>query len=239
MKFRTLLTEATLIKRSFRFLLDVELKNKKVRTLYCPNLGPLPYCEVLGTKIWFRTANRLSQGYLDVLELIEVNQSVWIAVNPDYAQALVREGVHQGIITELQDYRFLHLNNISTQANPIELLLKENGEHCFIQITPIFWGDIRGDCYFPETAAENIAPLNELILQKEAGHRAILVFCVQHTGVKCIRPADMMHPLYSGTLRKAVALGVEVIAYRASINLREIKLETRIPVLLSEDIAFG
>lgn len=239
MKFRTLLSEATLLKRSFRFLVDVELKNKRQRTLYCPNLGPLPYCEVAGTKVWYRTANRLSQGYLDVLELIEVNQSIWIAINSDYAEALVREGVHQSIIKELNGYRFLHMNNISSKTNPIEILIKENGEHCFIKIKPIFWGDARGDSYFPETAAEDVTPLNELILHKESGHRSILFFCVQHTGVNCVRPAEVMHPVYSNALRKAVASGVEVLAYRTNINLREIKLETRIPVLLSEDITFG
>lgn len=243
MKFRTLLTEATMMKRTFRFLMDVELKNNKKRTLYCPNLGLLPFCEIPGTKVWFRTANRLSQGYLDVLELIELNASIWIAVNVDYAGALVREAAHQGIITELRDYRFLHLNtlanrndptrNIPNKINP-ELLIKENGDRCFIHIIPVLSSNESGTGFFPESASEEIYPLNELMHQKETGARAILFLAVQNTGVNCLRPADQLHPNFCSLLRKASKAGVEIIAYRANINLREISLETRIPVLISE-----
>lgn len=236
MKFRTLLSEAILIKRSLRFLVDVELVSKRRRTLYCPNLGPLPNFDMPGTKLWFRSANRLSQGYLDILELIEVNSSKWTAVNPEYAQVLVRESLHCGTLPELQGYRFLYLNNALTKTNPIELLVRENGEQCYIHIKPIFNANEQGGSYFPEIPAEDTSPLLELIRQRENGHRAILFYCVQHTGGRCVRPADLVHPIYTTTLRSAVSLGVEVLAYSANINLREITLGTRIPVLLSEDI---
>lgn len=236
MKFRTLLSEANLIKRSFKFLVDVELKNKKRRTIYCPNLGVLTCCESPGTKLWFRIANRLSQGYLDVLELVELEQGFWIAINPDYSEALVREGIAEGIITELQEYRFLHLSHSLNKPNQVALLVKENGEQCFIHIIPVFGRNERGECLFPESPAEEMTPLNELILQKEAGFRSVLFFTVHHTGVEVLRPADTLHPSYSNLLRKAVKSGVEILAYRANVNLREINLENKIPVHFSEDI---
>jgi len=237
MKFKGPLIEATLLKRSFHFLMEVVLKNRRRRTLYCPNLDPLANCDVLGSRLWFSTTNRLSQGYLDIVELMEVNGGWLVAVNPSYGPTLVAEALDRGTLPELKGYRFVHFN--SFQANhptPIELLLQEEGKHCFVTIEPVFFGDDKGDGYFPETQTHSLSILQELITQKERGHRAIVLYSVQHNGIHCVRPRDSVHPAYGDLLRTAVAKGVEVIAYRTNINLTEIALESRIPVLLSEDI---
>lgn len=235
MKFKNPLIEAIFIKRNFRFLVDTVLLNKRKRTIYCSNLGPLLNCDILGTRIWYSVASRLSQGYLDVLELAEVSGGAYVAVNPDYAQILVREGVQQGVIPELKGYRFLHVNAVSN-TNNIELLLKENGEQCFIHIEPVFFGDERRNGYFPDSLNHSLTQLQELIVQKEMGNRAVLLYCVMHTGIQCLRTAETVHPYYAKMLRNAMTSGVEIVAYRAGITLQEIKLDERIPVLLSEDI---
>jgi sugar fermentation stimulation protein A len=46
-----------------------------------------------------------------------------------------------------------------------------------------------------------------------------------------VRPADAIDVEYGRTLRAAIAAGVEVMAYRASVTPREIRLEARIPVV--------
>jgi sugar fermentation stimulation protein A len=237
MKFKKPLTEAILLKRSFRFLVEVILASRKRRMVYCPNLGPLLNCDVLGSRIWFSAANRLSQGYLEVLELTEINGGELVAVNPDYAQVLVREGLSQEMIPELKEYRFLH-GNVVPQTNNIELLLKENGEQCFIHIEPVFFGDDRGEGYFPETLHQSVSQVQELITQKELGNRAVLFYCIQNTGIRCLRLADAIHPPYGRALRAAALAGVEVLAYRTNISLQEITLESRIPVLLSENLTY-
>ena len=112
MKFKKPLTEAILLKRTFRFLIEVILANRRRRMVYCPNLGPLLNCDVLGSRIWFSAANRLAQGYLEVLELTEINGGELVAVNPDYAHMLVREGLCHEKISELKD--------ISDKENRIE-----------------------------------------------------------------------------------------------------------------------
>lgn len=238
MRFRGPLTEALLLKRYLRFLVDVSLKNKRKKTIYCPNLGPLANCDILGSRIWVSSAGRLSQGYLDVWELVEVNGGWLVSVHPEHSRVLVREAVHLGTITELKDYRFLHAPIYPSAGNGIELLLKENGEQCFVHIEQVIFGDERGDGYFPETIGAGILSLRELMALKEAGHRAVLFYCVQHTGIHCIRPADSIDPLYGKMLREAVAMGVEVLAYRVNITLRDMNLECKIPILLSEDIAY-
>jgi sugar fermentation stimulation protein A len=235
MKFKNPLTEAVLIKRNFRFLADIMVTNTRKRTIYCPNLGPLLNCDIPGTPIWFSAANRLSQGYLDVLELAEVSDGSIVVVNPHYARLLIRESVQQGIIPELRNYRFLHINVVDN-VNNIELLLKENGEQCFIQVEPVFFGDERGNGYFPDPLDHSLAQLQELIVQKEMGNRAVLLYCVMHTGIQCLRTADTVHSYHGKMLRKAIACGVEIMAHRIDITLQDIKLDERIPIVLSENI---
>ena len=53
-----------------------------------------------------------------------------------------------------------------------------------------------------------------------AGHRAVLVFCVQREDVDAVRPADHIDPDYGRALRAALVAGVEVLALGARMDLR-------------------
>lgn len=68
----------------------------------------------------------------------------------------------------------------------------------------------------------------------EQGHRAVLLFCVQHSGIQRIAPADDIDPEYGRLLREVVAKGVEILAYAAEFDLQDstIELHESLPVLL-------
>ena len=238
MRFKTSLTEAILLRRYFRFLADVALKNKKRRTLYCPNLGPLVRCDILGSRIWFSNSNKLSNGYLDVWELVEVDKGWLVCINPEHARQVVMEGIQQELVSELRDFHFLHSPITPAPSNGIELLLKANGEQCFLHIEPVLFSDEKGDGYFPEKIGMGISAIRELINLKEASHRAMILYCVQNMGVHCLRVADRIDPTYGKILSEARAKGVEIVAYRTDISLNEIKLNTKIPILLPENITY-
>jgi sugar fermentation stimulation protein A len=74
--------------------------------------------------------------------------------------------------------------------------------------------------------------LRELMAVAAAGDRAVLLFCVQHTGIDRVAPADQVDPVYGRTLREAAAAGVEIIAYGAEVSPEAIRLTGRLPVLL-------
>jgi len=50
------------------------------------------------------------------------------------------------------------------------------------------------------------------------GDRAVLLFCVQHTGIDSVSPADHIDRLYGVAMRDAAAAGVELLAYGVSIE---------------------
>lgn len=236
MKFKSPLTEATLLKRHFQFLVDVYLKNRRKQTLYCPNLGLLTHCDVLGSRIWFSQEIGSSPRYLDVWELVEVDGGWLACINPTHANKLIREALHLNKIPELLGFYALHSMLMADGIHRLDVLMKENGEKSLLYVEPVLLADNKNNGYFPEKKHQGISVLRELITLRESGQSVALLYCVQHNGIRCVRPADNIDPLYGKVLREAVAKGVEVLAYRVNISLQEMNLGSRIPVLLAEDI---
>jgi sugar fermentation stimulation protein A len=64
------------------------------------------------------------------------------------------------------------------------------------------------------------------------GFRAVVLFIVQRVDCDTMAPADAIDPEYGEALRDAVKQGVEVVAMRARVKARAIRLEGQIPVIL-------
>ena len=67
---------------------------------------------------------------------------------------------------------------------------------------------------------------------RDAGHRAVLFFCVQHNGIKRVTTADDIDPAYAAAVRSAQRSGVQVIAYRTRVSLEGLTLTDRMEVCL-------
>jgi len=74
--------------------------------------------------------------------------------------------------------------------------------------------------------------LEELAIRARRGQRAALLFCASRSDARVVRPADDIDEVYGSALRRAVAVGVEVLAYRCDITTRGISLTERIGVEL-------
>jgi sugar fermentation stimulation protein A len=238
MKFKQTLTEAILLKRHYRFLAEISLKNRQKRMLYCPNLGPMPHCDILGSRIWFSRPTRLSQGCLDVWELTEVNGGWLVCVHSSYTPVLVREAIELGRIPELMDFHNWQTPTVPKIGEGIELLMNNEGEQCFVHLETVLSGDEKNEGYFPNKKGEGIAALKELIALRENGCRTVLLYCIQHNGVYALKTANAVDEQYGILLREAAKKGVEILAYRVSIAMDEIALTTKVPVLLSENTIF-
>jgi sugar fermentation stimulation protein A len=60
----------------------------------------------------------------------------------------------------------------------------------------------------------------------------VLLFCVQHTGVRYATAADEIDPDYGRALRRAQDGGVEVLAFGCRIEPNELSLSGPVPVRL-------
>ena len=236
MKFSSNLTEATLLKRTIKFLVEVVLPNGQRLMIRCPNLNPIIGCDILGTKIWYSTA--IGYHCLPTWELAEVDGGHLVCINSELVKPLVVEGVKKGIIEEFLSYNILHAGNTYEQTMQQNLLLESGSEKCYVCLEQVTLGSDQGEGFFPERHGMGASNINKLIKLCQEGHKAILFFCVMHAGLKNIKPAYHIDPGYGKLLQIAVAAGVKLLAYKTSISTQGIELTTKLPILFSEDAIY-
>jgi sugar fermentation stimulation protein A len=53
---------------------------------------------------------------------------------------------------------------------------------------------------------------------------------VGRADIEVVSPADAIDPVYGQAIRRAVAAGVEALAYRCKVSEKELSLAERVPV---------
>ena len=233
MNFASLLVEARLIRRYKRFLADVEFADGTQATASCPNTGSMLGCMKPGSPVWLTHAPSPTRKYDYTWELVEATPGVLVGINTSRPNRLVGEAIAGGVIAELAGYASIRREvKYGTEASRIDLLLEGDGASCYVEVKNVTAAVDKGIALFPDAVSERGGKhLRELTTMVREGHRAVLVFCVQRGDVAEVRPADTIDPVYGRTLREAIAGGVEVLAYRARINVRSITLKAGIPVV--------
>ena len=232
MKFEPRLTEGRLIKRYKRFLADVELAGGRTLTVHCPNTGAMTGCAEPGSVVWISDSRNLQRKYRYTLEVVASGQSR-VGVNTAQANRLVAEALSEGRIPALADYDTVKPEAaIPDERGRFDFRLARMGRpDCYVEVKSMTLCRAGGDGAFPDAVSERaLKHVGALIRRRRAGDRAVLLFCVQHTGIEVAKTADDVHPEYGKRLRYAVEAGVEVYAWTCSIELDEFRLEREIPV---------
>lgn len=236
MKFPRPLIEGRLLKRYKRFLADVELADGIV-TAHCPNTGSMLGCAMPDSRVWLSRAANEYRKYPFTWEIVEVNGATLVGINTVMSNRLVEEAMRTGIIAELAGYAAIRREvRYGEEGSRIDFLLeKKRGKDCYVEVKNVTAAVENGIALFPDAvSARGTKHLREMSAMVQAGHRAVLVFCVQRGDVDEVRPADVIDPEYGRTLRLALSRGVEAIAYRARVLPSEIVLRDRIPVVCPE-----
>lgn len=225
-----------LLRRYQRFLADVRLADGSEMTIHCPNTGSMKNCVLPDSPCWFSLSANPKRKYAHTWEVASVPGGHLAGVNTGRANALVEAGIRQGVITELQGYPGLRREvRYGRENSRIDFLLEEGARRCYVEVKSVTLMDAPGQGLFPDAVSQRGSKhLRELIEMVQAGHRAVLLFCVQHTGIEWVEPADAIDAVYGKTLRQAAQAGVELLAYRAAIEpeLARLALEWPVPVRL-------
>jgi sugar fermentation stimulation protein A len=226
------LVEGRLIRRYKRFLADIQLA-EGVITAACPNTGSLMGCCEAGSRVWLSESGSATRKYRHTWELIEVGK-VMVGINTGLPNALVAEAIANGTIGELSGYSSIRREvAFGEERSRVDLLLEGAGrEDCYVEVKNVTAAASKGVALFPDcVSARGSRHLRELVRLKARGLRPVQLYCVQRGDVKEVRPADGIDHEYGRALRAAIAAGVEVLAYRAEVTTREIRLAERIPVV--------
>jgi sugar fermentation stimulation protein A len=232
MKYSSHLTEAILLKRILRFMGEVVLPNRQKIMIRCPNIGDMRGCDILGTKIWY--SNAIGYHCLPTWELIESDGGYLVSINPELMKPLIIEAINKRTIEELSGYNIMHAGGQFDQFRSQFLLLEKDQNQCYMGIEQVLAIGDNGVGLFPAGIGDGLENLNALIQARNEGHRAVLFYCVMHTGIRYIKPLVDSDTVYFKLLQQAIAAGVELVAYQVTIDLENIALTTKLPVLPSE-----
>lgn len=235
MKFASPLQEAVLIKRYKRFLADVTLPNGRVTTLHCPNTGSMLNCAEPGSRVWYSVAQNAARKYPFTWEMVEVANRYKVGINTGRANALVREALDNGVIGMLSGYASVQSEVVyGSERSRIDFLLSGHADDhrlCYVEVKSVTLGLGSGVGAFPDAVTtRGQKHLRELMAMCDEGHRAVLLFCVQHSGIERVVPADHIDPAYGKLLRAARDSGVEVMAFGTEFDEVSITLRHQLPV---------
>jgi len=237
MNFDPPLIPATLIRRYKRFLADVEMSDGEKITVHCPNTGAMLGCADPGSKVWLSHSDNPKRKYAWTWELVETG-TVLVGVHPGRSNQFVAEAISTGVISQLQGYAECRAEvGYGHENSRADFLLSDHmtKADCFLEVKNVTAVSSAGIGIFPDAvSARGTRHLRELGGCVEAGGRAALCFCVARDDVTEIRPADNIDPVYGQELRKAIATGVEVLAYRAQVSPQQVLLYQQIPVLCAQ-----
>ena len=226
MEFAPPLQQGILLRRYKRFLADVQLSDGSEITLHCPNTGSMRNCLYPGETVWFSTSDNPKRKYAHTWELMTTPNGSLIGIHSSQANALAEDAINKGIISELTGYDSLSREvKYGDENSRIDILLQAAQKPaCYIEVKSCTLLE-DGQGYFPDAVSlRGQKHLRELMHMVSLGHRAVLLFVVQHSEITCVAPAAHIDPEYAKLLKVAVLAGVEVLAYRCEISPTEINL---------------
>ncbi|QYJ97014.1 DNA/RNA nuclease SfsA [Shewanella alkalitolerans] len=226
--------QGKLLRRYKRFLADVLLDDGSEITIHCPNTGSMRNCLFPGERVWFSTSDNPKRKYAHTWEQASSDEGHIIGINTGRANALAAEAIEAGVISELTGYDRLRREvKYGSENSRIDLLLEsEDKPACYIEVKSCTLLE-QGQGYFPDAVTtRGQKHLRELMEMVKQGHRAVLLFVVQHTGITTVAAARHIDPEYAELLTQAHQAGVEILAYSCELSPSAAKLIKSCPVKL-------
>lgn len=231
MQFSSVLIQGTLIKRYKRFLADVELADGSIVIAHCPNTGAMTGCAEPGFKVWLSPSNNPKRKLLYTWEVALTDKNDWIGVNTHKANALVKEAIQENKVAELAGYKTLQAEvKFGEENSRIDFLLTDPEKaDCYVEVKSVTL--LEGNAgYFPDAKTlRGQKHLRELSLIASQGKRAVLFFCVQHSGIQSVQVAKHIDPDYAKELKQAMLNGVQVLCYGCELSSEKIYINQSLP----------
>jgi sugar fermentation stimulation protein A len=224
--------EGRLLRRYKRFLADVELSGGEIITVHCPNTGAMTGCAEAGSRVWLSVSDSKTRKYPHTWELVETASGM-ACIHSAKANQVVREAFAAGLVPGFDAYPDLRREVKYGQGSRVDLLLEGESGRVFVEVKSVTLCREGGIGLFPDAVSErgrkHIKALQGVLA---ADTRAVLFFCVFHSGIASVSVAGDIDPLYRDALGEALAAGVEVLAWRAQVSPQGAELRQALPFSL-------
>ena len=243
MKFSPPFEPARFLKRYKRFFADLQLADGSIETAHCPNTGSMLNCLEEGSVCYFSRSDNPKRKLKTTLEYVTCTSGKLACINTHRANQIVKEALFAREIEELADYHEIASEvKYGAENSRIDFKLSVEGRpDCYVEVKSLTLAEIENENegqgrsqkiigYFPDSVtARGQKHVRELIGMAAEGHRAVLLFCVQHQDIDLVRVAGHIDAKYAQLIGEAIDCGVEILAYQASLRPEELKIEKRIP----------
>ncbi len=226
MVFSQNLLQGTFLKRYKRFFADVDLNGQTV-VAHVANTGSLKSVNIPGQKCFVSPANDPNRKLKFTLEMIQVPSGVWVGVNTQIPNQIVKEY----LITKYSEVKAEY--KISAETRLDFAIPKNNGKFHFIEVKNVTYAE-NEIAMFPDAVTERGQKhLVELMSLIEQGHTAEIIFTIQRNDVTKFRAAQEIDPEYARLLQMASEKGVVISPYLVEVSDKGIHmLDQRLPYLL-------
>jgi len=221
MRFQTQLVPARLDRRYKRFLADCTLEESgETITAHCANPGAMTGLATAGTRVWLEPNDdpkrKLKYGW----RLVDHENGHFTGVDTGSANRLVAEALDAELVPPLKAYGTRRAEVRYGEGSRADFLLSEPGlPDAWVEVKSVTLCRDDSLAEFPDSVtARGARHLAELGRMAAAGHRAMLIYCVQRTDCTDVTLARDIDPAYAAASDAARAQGLETIALGTHIS---------------------
>lgn len=225
--------EASFVKRLNRFEALVMFRNTET-LVHVPNTGRCKELLREGVKVIIEDRESIKRK--TKYELVSVYKGdKLVSIESQLPNKLVKEAIKNGIIEELNEYKYIK-SEVTYNNSRLDLLLKKNEDSiqkkdcCFVEIKGVTL-EKNGVAMFPDApTARGTKHVNELIRAYKEGYNAVTIFVIQLGFSNIFVPNKEMDLMFYESLKKAEKEGVRILAYDCTVGDREIAINKRVNV---------
>jgi sugar fermentation stimulation protein A len=223
------LVRGVLLKRYKRFMADVRLDSGETVTAHCANSGRMTSCCEAGRPVFLSTHDNPRRKLKYTWELIEMATSL-VGVNTGMPNRLVAAALRKRAVPELAAYTIVTTEVSVNGTSRLDIRLDGEGlPPCFVEVkncTLVTQGVARFPDAVTSRGRKHLVELQRLVAD---GARGLMFYFIQRMDAERFEPAKEIDPAYAAELARAMAGGVEVLAYDVRIDLNKIALGRPLP----------
>lgn len=223
----TPLVHATFVSRPAQLVIEAQLDNRLVLA-HLPDRSQLEGLLYPGARLLLAPRKTLARKMAFQVVAVYVGDDL-VSLDTQLPNRLVEAALEHHALPQFARYTSVQPEAL-IGPHRFDFRLGQGLESCIIEVNSV--GEVVNDlAMFPDAPTERgrrqVEALTELAGK---GQRTVILFIVQRSTGKALVPNEPIDPLFARALRRALAAGVEVYAYRCPVTPEGISLGQHLPV---------
>lgn len=220
------MTKGVFRDRPNRFIAHVEFGGV-LETVHVKNTGRCKELLVPGATVWCQESENPARKTRYDLICVQKGDML-INMDSQAPNAAAGEWLRFGGLGEIQNLRPETVHGDSR----FDFSFQKDGRQCFLEVKGVTL-EAGGVCAFPDAPTDRgTKHLKGLTRAAEEGFGAYVLFVIQMSPVKYLRPHEERDPAFAKALREAAAGGVTVLAMDCRVTPEEMVLGDRVEIRL-------